>query len=1003
MDNNYLIQRKLIETKPPANRSEVAKKVTTCESVEFDWISYASNFDQETSHVQGTNMKVSSQGMEYTFVYHPGNKNIRIDYLGTLSMSFAPRIGDWHYHTLLMNHSGFHKWSIEGYDVDGHYSSWEYNFYIPGWFNGKPSDVSLKAYDSYNGDKTWYHLTSGSFFFWVSPSRSWHLTLFYDDYQCDEPLIPRRELSELVLNSFESCTAFGDIHIMNFPNEKQDFQASGIYTQTKSLARSMEVQVYQCPFAGGTSVPTGVAIMSGPHNISFIRGQTRINGVIAAPGDHVLAHGTDVVVSVNQVQVLGPTTRSGYGKVQASATMRPDTGTGYIVKSSVSMPFASVAFSDGECASEPSWEPVTASESAFYAADLVELQAACETPEGWTEASTSDTAQDICNHVECAIEGSELFSSGSQACKDLEGDFFDTCVLDYCAMCGDPSAAVLSAEAAATQNNVVFTPEVINAPISEEAMSPTIATAHCQAFGSGHLKSWDNNLLNVPNNGVVDLVNSDVDNFTVQLLACPFANSTVGVGWVAVAVKMYGSLFVARGPYVTVNNVTYESGTHTFPTPSGNITMTVKFGLISIKGPPKFLGRASVQIRALGTLITGEELGDPTVLGVNGVTNVLVKLPASNVAYSQGACKEMLESDVEWSSTSNSDWYWPDTNASSKRRAKLVRPKSRHGSLFEKADVACPNLNTLTVSDVADVAGKSEAEVTTEDICTVCDTLGWENATIDHATTQCESLLDSTYHDCCMQDFCTSCGSENVSMVQASLDAYIIHTSSGEGTGSWPSGLHNPNGWGDPHVRNVKGETFDVHTSGWVQMVRIPRDADPKAAELLVMADLASIQANNSCSPTLIHMLQVNGSRLGGNPLAVKIGPHGTPQVVSSRLGFKEKKRGPRTTLEKDDITIATFNNSAYPASKGLLHVKIGKYSLVVRQRLRSRFSYFDLDVQGILESETDVGGLLGLDDHKAEAQVPEQCVQTAATVLHRGEDEDMAFDSKMMSTVTLL
>merc|ERR1719323_2295492 len=92
-----------------------------------------------------------------------------------------------------------------------------------------------------------------------------------------------------------------------------------------------------------------------------------------------------------------------------------------------------------------------------------------------------------------------------------------------------------------------------------------------------------------------------------------------------------------------------------------------------------------------------------------------------------------------------------------------------------------------------------------------------------------------------------------------------------------PSGLTNPSGWGDPHLRNVRGEVFDIHAAGWVEMVRIPREADADRAELLVTADLAPIQAGNPCARTFIHMLHINGSSLTGTPLTLKIGPHGSP------------------------------------------------------------------------------------------------------------------------------
>merc|ERR1719242_1187061 len=148
-------------------------------------------------------------------------------------------------------------------------------------------------------------------------------------------------------------------------------------------------------------------------------------------------------------------------------------------------------------------------------------------------------------------------------------------------------------------------------------------------------------------------------------------------------------------------------------------------------------------------------------------------------------------------------------------------------------------------------------------------------------------------------------------------------------------------------------------------------------------------------------------------PLTLKIDPRGTPKVIGSRSGWTEKKRGPRRELAKGDITISTFNNKAYPASKGMLHVKIGKYNVVVKQRELKHYRYFDVNVQGLLEEVgTDVGGLTGMDDHSAEAQVPEHCIHPSGPALSRQdglsklkpleEERDLVFDAKTMSSFSL-
>merc|ERR1719471_2334639 len=203
------------------------------------------------------------------------------------------------------------------------------------------------------------------YFVWRSTEGS-HYNFFVSHYGCDEPLIDRSELPKTVLNTFENCAAWGDPHIKGFgAAPKVDFMGVGSYVQAKSIARSLETHTYQCPYLGGTSIAVGVAIKSGPHLISFISGMTRINDTLYEEGLYSLPRGTVVEVGDNYVEVLGPTTISGYARVQANAWLRQDSPTGFIERIAIDLPKASTVYATGQCSDPATFVQVTDDESIF--------------------------------------------------------------------------------------------------------------------------------------------------------------------------------------------------------------------------------------------------------------------------------------------------------------------------------------------------------------------------------------------------------------------------------------------------------------------------------------------------------------------------------------------------------------------------------------------------------------------------------------------------------------
>merc|ERR1719320_2214192 len=91
--------------------------------------------------------------------------------------------------------------------------------------------------------------------------------------------------------------------------------------------------------------------------------------------------------------------------------------------------------------------------------------------------------------------------------------------------------------------------------VTEEAVSPDVAMAHCMLWGGRHVLTFENETDEAPvEDGLVtNLVESEADDCQVQALNCGIAEHTVGSAPVAVAVRMGPNVIVARNFRVTVN------------------------------------------------------------------------------------------------------------------------------------------------------------------------------------------------------------------------------------------------------------------------------------------------------------------------------------------------------------------------------------------------------------------------------------------------------------------
>jgi len=160
---------------------------------------------------------------------------------------------------------------------------------------------------------------------------------------------------------------------------------------------------------------------------------------------------------------------------------------------------------------------------------------------------------------------------------------------------------------------------------------------------------------------------------------------------------------------------------------------------------------------------------------------------------------------------------------------------------------------------------------------------------------------------------------------------------------------------GDPHLRNIHGQRFDLMQPGVHSLVNIPRGSLQQEAMLYISARAEHL--GHECADMYFTAVNVTGNWM--------------------------KKSG-----------LGALHFSTGPGNKGQASqwLQIGPISLkVVRGHLHDGVVYFNVYLKKLGNSGMAVGGLLGEDDHETQATPSANCMHTMK--LHKIKSMDPTFD----------
>jgi hypothetical protein len=193
-------------------------------------------------------------------------------------------------------------------------------------------------------------------------------------------------------------------------------------------------------------------------------------------------------------------------------------------------------------------------------------------------------------------------------------------------------------------------------------------------------------------------------------------------------------------------------------------------------------------------------------------------------------------------------------------------------------------------------------------------------------------------------------------------------------------------GHGDPHLTNIKGEHFDVMQEGNMLFLEIPRRSTPDALNLALYADIQRLGAA-LCGPTYITSISMRGSWLQANvdihsgkiveqdnnhkhAFGIRLDRVWMSHAVFVKVVGDSRPQDPSRGLPigpngSDEARIWSEPRAFIMQVKGL--------NIAVSQPKRPRV-FLDVQVKGLETITSEIGGLLGIDDHAQAEDVPAEC-----------------------------
>jgi len=160
---------------------------------------------------------------------------------------------------------------------------------------------------------------------------------------------------------------------------------------------------------------------------------------------------------------------------------------------------------------------------------------------------------------------------------------------------------------------------------------------------------------------------------------------------------------------------------------------------------------------------------------------------------------------------------------------------------------------------------------------------------------------------------------------------------------------------GDPHCTNIKGENFDVYKRGKINMVTIPQGRDAAEADFSIVVVVTPTWWK-TCAASFMSLAVITRES-SCEQITIRPGDGLMPEV--EKLSDAERSCNQTSTIDK--------------IGEATVVLKMGERKVKFWQTTKYD-KYLNMEIYGLANEQQKVGGILGLDDHEDESEVPEEC-----------------------------
>jgi len=173
-------------------------------------------------------------------------------------------------------------------------------------------------------------------------------------------------------------------------------------------------------------------------------------------------------------------------------------------------------------------------------------------------------------------------------------------------------------------------------------------------------------------------------------------------------------------------------------------------------------------------------------------------------------------------------------------------------------------------------------------------------------------------------------------------------------------------GVGDPHMKNILGEEFDVRRLGEVELLRMPRNSTQSNASFRMVATVSEsghFSGDGCAEAPYMTAMRVHGSWLGDKEVNIEM----TAAEMMVSVGNRSLPLSWNPQVLGKDVNVLRKNDR---------HVSLllGRATIAVTHDHRPNHFFLNMAARKLDTLGFDLGGILGLDDHTLVSERPANC-----------------------------